>query len=160
MSTRRDSVRFELFIEWPSWSRRRGRKSGSGSRCAARRRPFLAPSAVRREPSVWGLVSGPLKPSSHVGFGLAMPNRPAIRRAGNFHFSCRRSSMPVTTPSPVTSAIPAILPSLAISRRLRRPQSPFPRLFEFGGCASGERDWEYSESARSSLAVNAYRTET
>ncbi len=90
-----------------------------------------------------------MKPSSHVGFGLAMPNRSPIRRAGNLHFPCRRSSMPVTTPSPVTSTIPSILPSLTISRRLRRPQSPFPRLFEFGGGASSERDGEYSGSARS-----------
>ena len=47
------------------------------SRCAGYWRPFLAPSVVRREESVWVSVSGPLMPSSHARFGLAMPN-PAL----------------------------------------------------------------------------------
>ena len=46
------------------------------SRCAAHWRPFLAPSMVRREASVWVSVSGPLMPSSHARFGLAVPNLP------------------------------------------------------------------------------------
>ena len=40
-------------------------------------RPFLAPSVVRREASVWVSVSGPLMPSSHARFGLAVSN-PAL----------------------------------------------------------------------------------
>ena len=47
------------------------------SRCAAYWRPFLAPSLVRREASVWVSVSGPLMPSSHARFGLAVSN-PAL----------------------------------------------------------------------------------
>ena len=61
--------------EW-SCSRRSGSKMWGGSRCAAYWRPFLAPSVVRREASVWVSVSGALMPSSHAQFGLAVPNLP------------------------------------------------------------------------------------
>jgi hypothetical protein len=47
------------------------------SRCAAYWRPFLVPSIVRCEASVWVSVSGPLMPSSHARFGLAVSN-PAL----------------------------------------------------------------------------------
>jgi hypothetical protein len=56
--------------------------------------------------------------------------------------------MPVTTPSTVTRALPCyIAKSLNFS-------PPFPRLgdvLHVGGYASGERDGECSESARSIL---------
>ncbi len=78
------------------------------------RRPLEADFSFKCGPSrgVWGLVSGPLKPSSHAGFGLAMLNPPPIRRvepAGNFDFACRRSSMPVTTRIPMTRALPCLI---------------------------------------------------
>ena len=62
--------------EW-SWSRRSRSKMLRRSRCAAYWRAFLAPSLVRREASVWVSVSGPLMPSSHARFGLAVSN-PAL----------------------------------------------------------------------------------
>jgi hypothetical protein len=54
-----------------------------------------------------GLGQWTLKPSSHAGFGLAMPNpAPYVRRSsGNFDFACRRSSMLVTTSIPVARAL-------------------------------------------------------
>ena len=70
-----DSVRCPPKREW-SWSRRSRSKMWGRSRCAAHWRPFLAPSVVRREASVWVSVSGPLMPSSHARFGLAVPNLP------------------------------------------------------------------------------------
>jgi hypothetical protein len=73
------------------------------SRCAAHWGPFLAPSMVRREASVWGSVSGPLM-SSHARFGLAVPN-PALT-SDKFDVACRRSSVPVTTPRSVTRTLP------------------------------------------------------
>ncbi len=121
-----DSVRSEwrwffmaVLREW-RWSRRPRRKIGRRSRCAAHRRPFLAASVVRREASVWGSVSGPLMPSSHARFGLAVPSLPPCvrRRAGNFDVSCRRSSVPVTTSIPVARTLPCHLPSL--------PYAPLP----------------------------------
>ena len=57
------------------------------SRCAAHWRPFLAPSLVRREPSVWVSVSGPSMPSSHARFGLAVSN-PALTSGTTQAFWC------------------------------------------------------------------------
>jgi hypothetical protein len=139
------------------------RKTGRRSRCAAHWRPFLAPSMARREASVWGSVSGPLMPSSHAGFGLAVPSHglpPGVRRpSGNFRFACRRSSGTVTTPGSVASTLPCHLPSRSTSRRLLRPQSPFnfkvsatfQSLARLMDARARERDGEYSESSRSTL---------
>ena len=44
----------------------------------------------RREPSRWGLVSGPLKPSSHAGCGHAMPN-PAPFAPQAFFYACMQT---------------------------------------------------------------------
>jgi hypothetical protein len=102
------------------------------SRCAAHSRPFLAPSVVRREPSVWVSVSGPSMPSSHARFGLAVSN-PALTSGASQAIVMLHAGAPTCrsgrqVPWPVRS--PAVLPSLPISRRLLRPQSPFPRLNE------------------------------
>ena len=82
-----------------------------------------------------------MKPSSHAELGLALPNAaPCVRRPpGDLEFARRRSSMRVTTLIHVTCTLPCerarspasvrVL-SLEISRRLRRPQSPFSRLSE------------------------------
>ncbi len=61
--------------------------------------------------------------------------------------------MPVTTPSPVTSALPCPIAESHISRRLR----DFLRFRTFGGCKSGERDGD-AESAQSNLAVYAHQS--
>jgi hypothetical protein len=107
------------------------------SRCAAHWRPFLAPSMVRGEASVWGSVSGPLMPSSHARFGPAVPNLPlasgaaqaiVMLLAGAPPCRSRRHVSRRQVPWPVRS--PAILPNLPISGRLFRPQSPFPRRSE------------------------------
>ena len=82
-----------ICIEWPSWPRRRTSKSGRRSRCAARWRPCFASSVVRREPSAWGLLSGPLKPSSHAGFGLALPNPPLTQRQPRRHVLFRMQAL-------------------------------------------------------------------
>jgi hypothetical protein len=74
----------------------------------------------------------------------------AFRR---FHFACRRSLRPVTTPSPVTGALPSRLPNLGTSRLL-----DFSRFRTFGGCASGEPDAVSAESAQSAFAVNVHQS--
>ena len=104
-------------------SRRPRMKSGQRSRCAAHWRPVLAPSMVRREASVWGSVSGPLKPS------VARPIRPCCaestpcvrRRSGNCDAACRRSSVPVTMPRSATRTLPC---HIAESHNFSPPASP------------------------------------
>jgi hypothetical protein len=117
--------------EWSS-SRRSRSKMRRRSRCAAYWRPFLAPRLVRREPSVWVSGSGPSMPSSHARFGLAAPN-PALASGPSQAIVMLHAGAPTCrsrrhVPLPVRSH--AVLPSLRISRRLLRPQSPFPRLSE------------------------------
>ena len=81
---------------------------------------MFTPSVVRRGPSAWGSVSGPLKPSSHAGLGLAVPN-PAVTSGANFWFACRRSFVPVRTPRSVTRTLPC---HLAESPDFSPPPSP------------------------------------
>ena len=73
-----------------------------------------------RKPSAWGSVSGPLKPSSHAGLGLDMPN-PALTSGANFGFACRRSFVPVRTPRSVTRTLPC---DIAESHDFSPPPSP------------------------------------
>ena len=104
--------------EWRRWSRRPRRKIGIRSRYAAHWRPVLAASVVRREASVWGSVSGPLKPSSHA----RSESSPYVRRqSGNFDAACRRSSVPVRTSRSVTSTLPS---HTAESPDFSPPRSP------------------------------------
>ncbi len=101
-------------------------------RRAAHWRPVPAPSLVRREPSAWGSASGPCKPSSHARLGLAVPNQALASGAPQALSMLHAGAPPCRSrrhvPWPVRS--PARLPSLPISRRLLRPQSPFPRVSE------------------------------
>jgi hypothetical protein len=107
---------------------------------------------VRREPSAWGLLSEPLKPSSHAGFGLALPNPPPTQRqtpqtcfishAGSPPCRSRRQfSSPVR--SPYRRASQFLAASFARSRCFR----DLLRFRAFGGCASGERDGDHSKSS-------------
>ena len=70
------------------------------------------------------VVARPIRP-------CCVESSPYVRHhSGNCDAACRRSSVPVWTSRSVTRTLPAVLPSLVISRRLLRPQSPFPRLSE------------------------------
>jgi hypothetical protein len=125
VSTGTDSVR----LEWRGYTLLPGSKSGTRSRCAALWRPFLAPSVVRRGPSAWGLVSGPLKPPSQAGFGLAMLN-PSLTSGAPQGISILLAGAPrCRSGRHVLVRSPLISPNRTISRLLR-PQSPFPRLSE------------------------------
>jgi hypothetical protein len=124
------------------WIRARRQRAVHCSREATVERGRGAPPAGgRRLLRAWSALScfrssfssAPLGPSSHAGLGHAMPNpatgnalvlRALISlRAGT---SACRSRCQV--PRRVSS--PAGVPNLGISCRLRRPRSPFPRLFK------------------------------
>jgi hypothetical protein len=108
---------------------------------------------------------------------VARPIRPCCaesthcvrRRSGKFDVACRRSSGKVRTPRSVTRTLPCRIaeshnfspppsPAIAVSAiskdkhvsasfaRNRRFRD-FLKFGTFGGCASGERDGEYSESS-------------
>jgi hypothetical protein len=115
------------------------------SRCAAHRRPFLAPSMVRRAASVWGsrqctldaVVARPIRPCcAEFSPNVRRPQAIVVLHAG---------APPCRSGRHVLWLVrsPAVLPSLPISRRLLRPQSPFPRLSviaTFAVCWMRERD--------------------
>jgi hypothetical protein len=101
-------------------------KNGRRSRCAARLRPFLAPSAVRREPSALGLVST-------LEAFVARRTRPCCANpspyvkcpSGDFDFACRRSSVPVRLPRLCTRSEARTLPChIAESHNFSPPPSP------------------------------------
>ncbi len=77
------------------------------------------------------------------------------RPSGNLDSAFRRSSVPVRTPRSVARTLPcqgchvAKSPSLAGSFARSRLFRGFLKFCTFDGCASGGRDGEYSESARS-----------
>ncbi len=77
------------------------------------------------------------------------------RPSGNLDSAFRRSSVPVRTPRSVARTLPcqgchvAKSPSLAGSFARNRLFRGFLKVCTFDGCASGGRDGEYSESARS-----------
>ncbi len=136
------------------------RKSGKRSRCAALWRPFLAPSEVHREPFAWGSVIGPLKPSSQRRIRpCPAESSPYVTRpSGGCDFACRCSSVPVATPLSAPVPLASTLPChIAESHNFSPPPSPAIAVSatfsfgELGGCASGERDGEYSECALSAL---------
>jgi hypothetical protein len=75
--------------------------------------------------------------------------------SGNFDVACRRSSGKVTTTRSLTGTHPCrlcrISQFLAASFARNGCFRDFPKFGTFAGCASGERDGDYSESSRSTL---------
>ncbi len=96
-------------------------------------------STLSLEPAAWGSVIGPLKRSSHAGFGFALPNA-AVRRANPALWFCMQAPLHAGRDANSRDWC-APLPygrSLTISRRLLRP-SPRSRDSKFRMFGGGAR---------------------
>ena len=136
------------------------------SRCAAHWRPFLAPSLVRRARAVRlklgqctidAVVARPIRP-------CYAECSPYVRRpSGALDSACRRSYVPVRTPRSVTCTLPCpycrVSQFLAASFARNRRVPDFLKFGTFGGCASGERVGECSESSEYSLPLTFTQNE-
>jgi hypothetical protein len=115
-----------------------------------RPRPLLTPSVVRREPSVLRSVSGPSKPSVARRIRPCCAASSALRQAPLRQFRFRMQALLRAgedakfrgsyAPLPYCRISPFLAASFARNRRFR----DFLKFGTFGGCASGERDGEYS----------------
>jgi hypothetical protein len=111
------------------------------------RRPLEADFSSERGPSREAFVASWIRP-------CFAESSPYVRHPSgdcDCDCACRRSSVPVTTPILVTRTLPC---HVAASHNFSPPPSRFRDFLKFGtfgGCASGERDGEYSEIAQSTL---------
>ena len=123
------------------------------SRCADYSRPFIAPSLVRREPSVWVSGSGPSMPRRTPGSALLCRIQPLCRTSHAIVMQAHlRAGQDVNfcdsyAPLPSCRVSQFLAASFARNRRSR----DFLKFGTFDGCASGMRVGEYSKSARNTL---------